>query len=129
MRDLKFVEPTLLPTRKRPSVTIRVGEKWADLRPGDKVRVVSCYNPHRGDCIFAGEPGSAKFGRPCVVHGVAEIKQVVTCDLHKAPARLLEYAHNPKCRTYSGMCDVLEGIYGESLGQEKIVLILFEMVD
>ena len=90
MRRMAFRRPVFHPGL---NFTVRPGEEWADLKVGEIIELDG----------------------PCWCLGM--VTQVLKCRLMDIPNFVLEREHDPDCRTYSGLFNVLKETYPEL--QEK----------
>lgn len=101
--DIQFDNPEGL---EGHFVTVRNGTKWFDL--------VKC-----GHTLCLNESG-----------GIDDVGQAVVLhawkyELCQIPASLLNYEHDPRCRTYSGLVKTLEEAYNTSFyGDEEVTVLM-----
>jgi hypothetical protein len=125
MRQLKFIAPTLMPTKGRPCTTLRNGDKWADLEQHEEVEIWVCSQPHYGDCAEKFTPdhpacdalaGGGGLPDPCKMLGIATITLPPWCGTFlDVPARLLD-RHHCGPMSYVEAKEGMEGIYGDNFG-------------
>jgi len=92
MKRMAFMRPVFHPGL---NFTVRLGEEWADLKVGE---IIELNAP---------------------VWCLGFVTHVIKCYLGEIPEFVFEKEHDPDCRTYSGLLEVLHEIYPEL--QEKEV--------
>lgn len=107
MNKLKFLNP--IGIKSDNFSTVRLGTKWAERT-----------KPEEGSTVTAVELTDAEGG----VLGTAVVKGCWVGPLAQLPALLLECSHDPVCRTWSGVAQILSGIYEEPMNYETVVTVL-----
>lgn len=101
LRELRFVGPTWMPSYGQSATTVRLGSKWSTLKAGEYVKVMCCNKFHDGDCDCD----------LCEDYGYAVAEEVWAGQLGAIPARIIQEEHEPLCRMYYGLHNVLQEIY------------------
>lgn len=84
--------------------TVRVGTKWQErLQVGAEVDLVDSTNSDQGTAV---------------------VRDIWAGQLCRVPASLIEIAHDPISRTYSGLRAVLAITYGKTIGHQEFVNVL-----
>lgn len=104
MRELKFLNPTQHPGL---NLTVREGTKWANVKPAEMIKMVGT-----NDGVVVGH---ARVAEAMVLPDVDDIAD-----------GLLEFEHDPACRTFEGLKNALAEAYPEGWG--PVVTLLFYVV-
>jgi len=122
MRKLLFkncvhnTEPVEIPNDKPRAVnlTVRRGLKWADLEVGDivEIRKTGAEEPPIGAEVRAK---------------IFDVKVMVFHDLKNYP-KMLHLGHDPACRYFPGLLDVMRETYDGFLLHEIVTLVFYELL-
>jgi hypothetical protein len=85
--------------------TVRKGFKWADLRYSDELELCVCEPEHN-------------------VQGHAWVQGLWFGRFFEIPARLLQYEHEVRSRTYDGLHDSMRKAYGDDFGADEPVTVI-----
>lgn len=120
MRTMKFVCD---PRDFHPglNLTVRKGDKWADLRMGDEIRLSCCAEGHEGEC----DGGCIRIG-PVIVVGVERTDRAIPAE-RNWPFRLLCFEHEPAARSTMGVAAALDRCYGPPKDGDTLTWIAFWM--
>lgn len=103
--QLKFLNPVGL--KNENFSTVRLGRNWAERTVEESQRTVE---------LVDGEGKS---------HGTAKVVDCWVGRLADVPAILLECEHDPVCRTWSGLAQVLAAVYeNEQVDYDTIITVL-----
>lgn len=107
-------EPIEVPGLDRPitlNLTVRKGLKWAELVAGEIIMLKAT-----GDTSPIPGPEAVIF----------DIKVMRFSDLSRY-AKMLQYEHDPECRTYPGLLRVMKQVYDGFLEDEIVTLVLYSL--
>lgn len=104
MYQLKTVQHDFEVEVGRIGVTVRKGFKWAVVPNGTRIELWRCEVPHDGECpqIACSPQGE----------GMIDHRFLWVGRLRDLPARLIEYEHEERSRSYSVLLDSLARAYG-----------------
>ncbi len=117
MRELLFLNPAVRPGL---NLTVRNGDKWANVHPGAVLEIKATYDAH-------GEPTKGKLGH-AVALGHAIAAQVVNWPAMSSPvlAKVLRHSHDRNCRLGRlGRLDVEDALnraYPSGWGPDVVLL-------
>lgn len=95
------------------NLTVRKGLKWSDVKVGDTVEVQTTgEEPPIGAEVYAT---------------IYDVKVMTFNDLMNYP-RLLKLEHDPECRNYKGLFEVMRRVYDGFLQHELVTLVMYEII-
>lgn len=121
MRTLLFknnvhnTEPVEIPGHdpRAVNLTVRKGLKWSDLQVGDIVELQETDNPPKTD------------EEVCLAE-VYDVKVMTFNDLINY-GKMLKLEHDPECRNYQGLFQVMRRVYDGFLQHELVTLVFYEI--
>lgn len=103
IRTLLFLNPTIQPGL---NLTVRKGDKWADLQVGDVLRV-------------------ARTGADDETLAFVEVEAALPTRFGDLTQRHLIAEHDPNCREPAGLRGAMEAAYGEISYDDEVILLFF----
>lgn len=100
MRRLDFLSPTF---QFGLNYTVRLGLKWADLRPGDKIQLAQTNGP---------------------VFHEATVEQIFLTKFNWLPQVVFDFEHAPAARTPEGLIEAMRAAYGDAFKLDSIVTVI-----
>lgn len=89
--------------------TVRKGLKWKNLEISEEVRLIDAR--------------TKKF------LGFGTVETLIICDLWTIPDIVLEREHDPRCREYESLLEILNQIYGDMKEEDVVTCIGFEPIE
>ena len=90
------------------ATTVRLGFKWADLKPGEELFL----------CVCEREPETHS------VQGKGKVEGVWVGKFREIPAYLLQFEHFKPAREYRGLYDSMRKAYGDAFGEWSFVTVV-----
>lgn len=96
-----------------PASTVRLGDKWSYATAIDKklklcVCEAQCLDPDK-----CGKDVDNTSCDNCTIEGEGQVTSTWTGKFYNIPARLIEYEHEVRSRSYSGLLASMKFAYGE----------------
>lgn len=109
------------------SSTVRLGRKWAGARTGTPLILCVCKDRCLNNEICDDPPNPSCAN--CDRQGTGEVSDAWIGRFFEVPAKLIEFEHEERSRTYSGLKASMTKAYGDLFtGMSPVVVLLYRRI-